>query len=151
MNKNTNRDDFSILRTKIKNELIDPSIYDDTKYNLRGRSHWKYIGDITEVISKILIGISSITAFAAGSFGNKYLSFVAGCLGVMSLVSLQFSSYSMKESKERNDIVNKLLTHVGLDNMVDIAPDPLQVQNLEINHIDQSNQNINEHTETKDK
>lgn len=118
------KEDYSTVKNKIKTELIDPSYYDDIKYNLEGRSNMKVIGDYTEIFSRILAGISSVVAFAAGFFGYNYISFIAGALNVLSLVLIIFSENAMKESKERNDVVNRLLTQLGLDKVVNIAVEP---------------------------
>ena len=114
---------YSSLASKIKNELIDPTYYNDVESNLICRSNLKIAGDILEIFSKIFIGISSVFAFAAGFFGYKYMSFISGCTSLLALLFYQFSSYTMKESKERNDIVNRIFKKIGLDDMVNIAVD----------------------------
>ena len=81
------------------------------------------MGDLCESIANILSGISTILAFSAGFFGNEILSFVAGCCGTCSLVFLHFSSYAMRESKERTQQVNIILTKLGLDKIPDISID----------------------------
>lgn len=109
--------------TKIKKELVEKNYYDDVKSNLASKSRWKTIGDLSEAFSHILTGISAVLAFAAGFFDHKILSFVAGCLATGSLVLLQFSSYSMKESKERTDQVNKILDKLGIEEIANITVD----------------------------
>lgn len=121
---NNHHDDYSSVRSKIKKELIDPSYYNDVKYNLQWRSNWKWIGDVSEVLSKIFIGIAAVIAFASGFFGHTYLSFISGCLSTLSFITLHFSAYAMKESKESNYITNRLLEKLGLDDMVNIAIEP---------------------------
>ncbi len=108
------------LIDKINKELIEPTYYDDIKNNLYGRSKWKTISDITETISKILAGITTVLAFAAGFFDMSFLSFMAGCLGTISLVLLQFSSYCSNESKERTIRANQILKNLGITNIIDI-------------------------------
>ena len=108
---------------KIKKELVEKTYYDDVKYNIQSKSRWKLIADITEAIAHIFMGMTAIMAFAAGFFDYKFLSFVAGCLGTASLVLLQFSSYSVKESKERTEQVNKILGKLGINEIADIAID----------------------------
>lgn len=111
------------LAGKIKSELIDKSYYDDVKYNIQSKYRWKIIGDITETASHILTGLSAILAFSSGFFDNTMLSFVAGCVATLSLIFRQFSSYSMKESKERTDQVNRVLNKLGIEEIVDITVD----------------------------
>ena len=109
----------------LKNEIskiINEQYASDIKLSLFGRSCCKYTGDITETLAHLLMGFSSLTAFAAGSWPNyTYLSFIAGSLGVTSLVLLKFSSYAMSESKERTLIANKILDKLKLEQIVDIS------------------------------
>ena len=105
---------------KIKTDLVEKNYYDDINYNIKSKSRWKIIGDITEALSHIFIGFSTILAFSSGFFDNRLLSFIAGCFGTAAFVLLRFSSYSMKESRERTEQVNILLKNLGLDPMSDI-------------------------------
>lgn len=109
------------LMEKIKEELIEPTYYQDIKDNLNGRETWKKIGDVTEAISKIFAGLATVAAFAAGFFNITILSFISGCLGTLALVIQQFSTYSYNESKERTNRVNKILTDLGLKNILDLS------------------------------
>lgn len=111
------------LINKIRTELVEPTYYSDVKYNIGSKSRWKFIGDLTETLSRIFSGLGTILAFAAGFFNYSLFSFIAGCFGITSLVLLQFSSYSMKESKERTDQVNILLEQIGIDKIANIAID----------------------------
>jgi hypothetical protein len=117
---NTNNLD---LINKIKTELVEKTYYDDVKYNIRSKSRWKIIGDVTEASSYVMTGIATILAFAAGFSSNTWLSFVAGCFSTGSLVFLQFSSYATRESKERTQQVNKILDKLGIEEIVDITID----------------------------
>lgn len=106
--------------TKIKQDLIEPTYYEDIKNSLYGREKWKKIGDISETISKVLTGFATIFAFAAGYFKLTYLSFIAGCLGTSAIVLLQFSSYAVNESRERTARANIILHDLGIKKIVDI-------------------------------
>lgn len=104
-------------------ETISEQNYSDIKRGLFGRSCWKITGDITETIAHICIGASSIIAFASGFFGISYLAFISGSLSTASVLLLKLSSYSMRESKERTEEINRILTKLGLDTIVDISID----------------------------
>lgn len=127
------------LATKIRTELVEKNYYRDVKYNIISKSACKITGDITEAIAHILMGVTAILAFAAGFYDLRVLSFVADCLGTASLVLLRFSSYCMKESKERTKQVNKLLDRLGISGIPDITIDssvaraPVQPANSTIN------------------
>ena len=109
--------------SKIQKELVDTSYYEDIKYNTRSKSRWKFIGDITEATSHIISSSGVIISFAAGYFGYPFLSFLAGSLGITSIVLLRFSSYSMRESRERTIQINSLLEAIGINKIVDITID----------------------------
>ncbi len=108
---------------KIRNELVEQSIYRDVKYNINGKSRLKFIADLTETLAHIIIVIGSILAFASGSFNIFYLSFVAGSCNVISVSLLRFSSYAMRESRERTVQVNMILRKIGIGTIPDIAID----------------------------
>ncbi len=109
------------LAEKIKKELVDTNYYDDVKYNIRSKSRWKVVSDVSEALSHLFTGIATILAFAAGFFNFALLSFIAGCFGTISLVLLRFSSYAAKESRERTKQVNMLLDGLGIRELTDIT------------------------------
>jgi len=109
------------LAEKIKTELIEVNYYNDIKYNIKSKSRWKFIGDFTETISYIFNGMTVILTFACGTFDNILLSFVAGVFGIIALVLLKFSSYAMKESKERAEQVNILLKKLKIEEIESIV------------------------------
>lgn len=111
----------SVLVDKIRKELVDVSYYEDVKYNIESKSRWKFLGDVSEGIAQLLMGVSSILAFAAGAFNYTVLSFIAGAIGVGSLVLLRISAYAMKESSERTAQVNRVLDQIGINKIPDIV------------------------------
>lgn len=121
--------DGTPVTTRIKRELLDSMYYRDVRYNLRSRFRWKFIGDFTEAFSHIFTGVATILAFASGFFGLDILAFLAGCFGAVSLVILQFSSYAVKESRERTVQVNRILRKLGMDEIADITIDSTGVSN----------------------
>lgn len=125
MTTNTSSNLLNNPYTEREKKLIDEAYYRDLKYNLTSKSRWKFIGDVSETLSQICVGTSSVLAFASGFFEDiDILAFVAGTVGVGSLVLLQFSSYAMKESSERTQQVNVILTKLGLETIPDIVVEP---------------------------
>ena len=61
------------LVNKIRKDLIEETYYQDIKYNLGSRTRWKITADVTETISQVLTGITTILAFSAGFFTINYL------------------------------------------------------------------------------
>lgn len=125
MKNMTNND----LVNKIRKDLIDTTYYSEIKSSLRGSVLWKNIGDICQTISKVFAGISTVCAFAAGFFNLVILSFLAGCLGTLSMVTQQFSSYASNESIIQIERTNKILKDLGIANVVDIETGILRTNN----------------------
>ena len=118
--------DSSMDNTKNRiNNLINQNYYSDLKYNIGSKSRLKIISDWSDGLAQLLMGISVVLAFAAGYFDHYILSFIAGCMGTISMVVLKFSSYAMKESKERTDQVNLILRKLGIDTIPIVNTDSI--------------------------
>lgn len=109
------------LVEKIRTEILERNYYNDVNYNIRCKSICKFTADISENLAYLSIGLSSIFSFASGFFDNIYLAFISGLFGVLSLSLLKFSSYSMKESRERTTQVNIILKRLGIEEIPDIV------------------------------
>lgn len=117
------------IKDKIKKELVDPSYFRDVKYNLDSRFRWKFIGDLSEGISQLLILSCTMLAFSSGFFDIRALSYVSGALGIGSLSLLRFSSYAMSESRERTWQSNVILKQLGIESVPDIVVDSTNDKN----------------------
>jgi hypothetical protein len=102
-------------------DLIEPGYRENIKQNLLLKKHYANAGLVFEMLSKIFIGLSSITSFSAGIYQYQLLAFLAGAGSVVSLVFLQFSSYAFKEGKVISDELNKILEKLHIEAM----PDPV--------------------------
>lgn len=113
------------ISTKVKDEilieLVEPCYKTDIKELIDERKFWRKTGNYFESASKIFIGASSIVSFASGIYNYQLLSFFSGTTGVLSLVCMQFSSYSYSESKERTSKLNKLLDKLKIETVPDIS------------------------------
>ena len=107
-------------------KLIQNRYLCDIKSGLRARSYCKTTGDFCESFGQILIAATGIVSFASATWNISYLSYIAGSLSTLSISKL--SSYCMRESKERSDEVNRILTKLGIDNIVNIAIDSASEQ-----------------------
>lgn len=120
----------SALRISIVSEILEPSYYQDVKEYVEERKSWRHIGSYFGTISKILVGLSGVSSFASGTYKNENFSFIAGCISVISLVCLQFSSYALKESKQKTIELNKILSKLNISNVPDtISYDSLEDKN----------------------
>jgi hypothetical protein len=148
------------MEEKVNDEIIkmvNAMYVDDMKTTLFCRCCCKNAADVTETLGHILIAAGAIVSFAAGVWDLSYLSYISGGISVASMSLLKFSSYSMKESKERTMQVNKLLTSLGLKEIPDITFDStaMDIVNVgeigEISNINNTNNtnNIAVNTENK--
>lgn len=108
-------DRYGDLRNAVMTESILPMIKKDIQDAVNGRLFWRKTGNIIEGIAHVLVGISAIVAFSAGFYEHKWLTFLTACLNVVCVVMLRFSTYSIKESTERNKILSNILTSIGLN------------------------------------
>jgi len=100
---------YSETRNKIK-KTLNKTIEFDIADTIRWRFIWRKGGNITEALALLTSLISTVLSFSAGVFDYTYLAFAAGCLGSISLALLRATSYAMKESKEREEQLNILLS-----------------------------------------
>jgi len=110
------------LRSEILVNLIEPQYKNDIIRNLRLRKKFKNYGLVFESLSKLFLGMSSVVSFSSGIYKYQVLSFLAGTSSVVSLVLLQYSSFSYRESKklsmELNEILKKLnITTINVENI----------------------------------
>lgn len=101
--------------------LVDYSYKRDVRDTIYGRFSWRKCSEFYEAASKILSGVSTIIAFAAGAYDDKALSFAAGTVGTVSIVMMTLAAYATKEAKERTDQLNATLEHLGVARVPDIA------------------------------
>jgi hypothetical protein len=123
------------ISTKVKEEilieLVEPCYKTDIKELINERKFWRKTGNYFESASKVFIGASSIVSFASGIYNYQLLSFFSGTTGVLSLVCMQFSSYSYNESKERTSKLNKLLDKLKIETVPDISAQVLTSSNYQ--------------------
>jgi hypothetical protein len=123
------------ISTKVKDEilieLVEPCYKTDIKELINERKFWRKTGNYFESASKVFIGASSIVSFASGIYNYQLLSFFSGTTGVLSLVCMQFSSYSYNESKERTSKLNKLLDKLKIETVPDISAQALTSSNYQ--------------------
>ena len=94
---------------------INESIKDEIDSFMKSRKNWRNTGIFMETASKIMIGITSILTFSTSAYPcNIYLSFSAGSIATLSLVTLQFANYSFKESKISTENLNILLKNFNI-------------------------------------
>ena len=118
-----------IVKQKIMDELVEPCFYKDIKSLMSERTIWRKSGNVFETLSKLFVGAASILSFATG------LNFWSGTSSVLSLVCMQFSSFSHSESKERSNKMNKLLDKLKVENVPDISSQTNNLQAYQNNNM----------------
>ena len=106
-------------KKRIRDKLAK-SIEQDINDIIYWRFCFRKIGNYFESISQIITLSATVVAFSAGYMDEKMLSFIAGCLGSISLALLKASAFSFKESRERNEQLNTLLDTYKFKEMPDI-------------------------------
>lgn len=101
--------------------LLNYSYKTDIQDTVYGRFSWRKWANFYEGASKVLSGVATVVAFAAGAYDDKALSFSAGTIGTASLVCMTLASYAAKESKERTEQLNTTLDHIGVPSVPDLS------------------------------
>lgn len=120
-------------QTQISN-LINNTNISDVKRELFCRSCCKISGDIFEVLAHILLIVGTIFTFAGATWPlYTFLTYIGSVLNVIGIGCLRFSAYSMKDSQDRTNEINKILDSLHLQEIVDISTTSISsVSNSEI-------------------
>ena len=108
------------MRQDILTNLIEPSFKEDIINTLKLKKKFKRLGLLFETISKLFVGISSILSFSSGMYKYQVLAFLSGTSSVVSLVTLQYSSYSYRESKKLSDEINSVLGKLHIEELPEL-------------------------------
>jgi len=93
--------------------LVEPSYKNEIKTTIRLKKMFKSCGIWFETSSKFFLGVSSVMSFASGIYKIQILTFLAGTTSVISLVLLQYASFSYRESKKMASETASLLKKVN--------------------------------------
>jgi hypothetical protein len=123
---------------KLKNDilvnLVEPQYKNDIIRNLKFRKKFKSYGLFFETLSKLFLGISSVISFASGIYKYEVLSFLSGTSSVVSLVLLQYSSFSYRESKKLSIEINEILKKLNISTFnIENISNADSIENLEPN------------------
>jgi len=129
------------LKNDILVNFVEPQYKNDIVRNLRLRKKFKNYGLFFETFSKFFLGVSSVVSFASGIYKYQVLSFLAGTSSVISLVLLQYSSFSYRESKKLSMELNEILKKLNIstfnienisnaDSLENMEPNTPKITNL---------------------
>jgi len=116
------------VKQEILVDIVEPSYKTDIKRNFKLKKLFKNLGLTFETLSKFFVGVTSIISFASGIYRIEVLSFLAGTTSVVSLVLLQYSSYSYRESKKITSEINEFLKKLNIEPIIE-QPDNSNIDN----------------------
>lgn len=102
------------LREYVENEVICPEVTREISQLIKTRDKWKIVCNVTEISGHICTAIATVLAFSSGVYSYEVLSYLAGCINIISLVLLRFSSYAEKESRNRNERLNAIYVKLNI-------------------------------------
>ena len=85
------------LKNDILQNYIEPQYKNEIILNISLRKKFKKYALCFETLSKFFVGVSSILSFASGIYKYEAMTFLAGTTSVISLVMLQYASFSYRE------------------------------------------------------
>lgn len=110
------------LKQLIEEQLINPYIAAEIKRLAKTKEIWRRVANISEIIGYVFMMTSTILAFTSGVYSdNVILSYVAGCINIISLAILKFSNYAHSESSDRNDSLNILLSRLNILSLPNVS------------------------------
>ena len=99
-------------------ELLLPYYKTNIEYIIKTKSGWARVSTGFLTASTLLVGISSILSFASGVYLDKHLNFVAGSIGLISLVFKEFASYANNIDHVKTLTINDMLKNVGINHIM---------------------------------
>jgi hypothetical protein len=110
-------DTHTSIRTHIHDDIIQPNYMEEVNTYIHCRKRWYTVGIISETVSKIMLGTSTILSFASNNCSDIKLNFYAGSLSTISMCCFQFAQFSFRESKKATEHLNKVLHKLHMDSV----------------------------------
>jgi hypothetical protein len=117
------KEDDADIREEVLQQIIKPEYYKNIKEGLAWRDTWKSISNICLAISKFLTIVGAVFAFSAGFWNYTTLSFVSGVCCTLSLGTMEYSSFSIKQSIDQTEGVNQALEKLKLKDIPNMVID----------------------------
>lgn len=113
-----------IANMNIQQELQamrDKSIISDSHRHLFWRNRFSTLGNVLEVLILLLIVGSTAVSFIAANSNSKTISFINGFIGLVTLGFKALSPAFKNLSKQRNQMLNKILEQNKVETVLDIV------------------------------
>ena len=121
MTSTTHQLDQDTTRTIV--DMVNQAYTWDVRDTVNGRFSWRKASNVSEGLAKVLAGVSTVLAFAAGVYDDRAMSFSAGTVGTVSMVCMTLAAYASNESTQRTQQLNSLLGHLGISKVPDLTSD----------------------------
>jgi hypothetical protein len=96
------------------NDSVNDIVINDFIRSIEHSAGWEIrymkISSMFSMSSALLTGVSSIMAFSAGFFDTPYVSYIAGCTGVLSVVFMKMAYYTTSQSHYYDNKIKSLVT-----------------------------------------
>lgn len=136
-----NISDYTIIDgKKIRKDIITKKIYpfyiQEIDNYLVQRKMWSYLYSIFSTFTIVLMSASTIVSFSVPQFPKKnYVSYIAGILGVISLMCDRFSHYCNTQGSASTQKINMLLNSIGIN---DTLPDIMTIKSQDLDSLTNS-------------
>jgi len=110
----------SKFKKYIIKRIIQPTYINDIHDVLAGRAKYRKVSKVLLITSFIFESISTILIFIIAALYSNKLAIIAGCIGVLSGISLHGSLMAKGESKTLTQQANNILKELGIDGIADI-------------------------------
>jgi hypothetical protein len=112
-------DDF---KNEIVRKILLPYYKSNIEYHITTKTGWSRVSVIFMTVSTIMITASSVMSFASSSFPDNNLNFIAGSVGLVSLVFKELASYANTLEHVKTMTINDMLKSIGVQHeMVDTS------------------------------
>jgi len=102
-------------KEEIFNKLVLPYYHDNIEYEIKSKDGWSKVSIAFLSISTFLIGGSSLLSFACGFYPNNILNFVAGSIGLLSIMFKEFATYANSIDHIKTLTLNELLKNIDIN------------------------------------
>ena len=103
------------FRDKVRDEYVLPYFEEKLRYAFRTEQIWSNATLIVWIISTIILSCGGVFAFAASSFPNLPMGFIAGIFIVIGTAFKDFTFLTTNLDKIKSTEINDLLKNIGTD------------------------------------
>ena len=111
----TNKVANKSLRNQIIQTILRPSVLTDITDAVKWRFKWFKIANIFLVLSLIMNLSQTIISFVDESYHVPNISFVGGCVGIISIAFHAVAVYAKGKSKEKTKLINEISRDLGIN------------------------------------